>query len=89
MKRITMELANEGAMMYAGLIDRLLDKELFVENLGILLSQTREDVAGCILVNDETVEIHFKQPDGSTYRETVNIACDSYAAIIKDVMKHI
>lgn len=89
MNKITMELANEDAMMYAGPLEELMDKKLFVENLGILLSQTREGVAGCVLLNDETLEIHFRQPDGSIYREKVNIACDSYAAIIRDTMKHI
>lgn len=86
---INQELANESAMMYAGPLERLMDKTLFVENLGILLSQTRENVAGCTLLNNETLEITFQYPDRSIYREKVNIACDSYAAIIKDTMKHI
>lgn len=66
--------------------DALVDREAFVHNLGVLLSQTREDVVKCELVDrGDTVVITFK--GGGT--RTVNVHADSYAAIIRDVMKHI
>lgn len=60
-------------------------KEMFVENLGELLSQTREDIISCELVDPEHVVIHYK--DGETQR--VNVAGDSYTAIVKDVVNAI
>lgn len=66
--------------------DALVDREGFVHNLGVLLTQTREDVVKCELVDKgDTVIITFK--GGGTC--TVNVRADSYAAIIRDVMKHI
>lgn len=66
--------------------DALVDREGFVHNLGVLLTQTREDVVKCELVDrGNTVVITFK--GGGT--RTVNVHADSYAAIIRDVMKHI
>ena len=67
-------------------VDALVDREGFVHNLGVLLSQTREDVVKCELVDrGDTVIITFT--GGGTH--TVNVHADSYAAIIRDVMKHI
>lgn len=66
--------------------DALVDREGFVHNLGVLLSQTREDVMKCELSDKgDTVVITFK--GGAT--RTVNVHADSYAAIIRDVMKQI
>lgn len=66
--------------------DALVDREAFVHNLGVLLSQTREDVVKCELVDrGDTVVITFK--GGGT--RTVNVHADSYAAIIRDVMKQV
>lgn len=67
-------------------VDALVDREAFVHNLGVLLSQTREDVVKCELVDrGDTVVITFK--GGGT--RTVNVHADSYAAIIRDVMKYV
>ena len=67
-------------------VDALVDREAFVHNLGVLLTQTREDVVKCELVDrGDTVIITFI--GGGT--RTVNVHADSYAAIIRDVMKHI
>lgn len=67
-------------------VDALVDREAFVHNLGVLLAQTREDVVKCELVDKgDTVIITFA--GGGT--RTVNVHADSYAAIIRDVMKHI
>ena len=64
----------------------LVDREAFVHNLGVLLSQTREDVVKCELVDSgDTVIITFA--GGCT--RAVNVHADCYAAIIRDVMKHI
>ena len=66
--------------------DALVDREAFVHNLGVLLTQTREDVVKCELVDrGDTVVITFK--GGGT--RTVNVHADSYAAIIRDVMKQV
>lgn len=66
--------------------DALADREAFVHNLGVLLTQTREDVVKCELVDrGDTVIITFK--GGGT--RAVNVHADSYAAIIRDVMKQV
>lgn len=62
------------------------DKALFVENLGWLLSQTREQVVKCEYIpKNELVKVIFE--DG--YEKLVNINLDSYLAIIKDVVRAI
>lgn len=63
--------------------DKYLNKEEFVENLGKLLSYTREPVTGCKLINNDIVEVLLD--DGESRK--VCIAGDSYLAIIKDVLK--
>ena len=74
--------ANEDKVMYASPEVAALDKALLVTNLAGLLRQTREGVVDLALSEDgETVTILF---DGGGTRR-VNIACDSYLAIIKDV----
>lgn len=66
--------------------DALVDREGFVHNLGVLLTQTRENVVKCELIDrGNTVVITFK--GGGT--RTVNVHADSYAAIIRDVMKQV
>ena len=59
------------------------DRKLFVENLGELLSQTREGVVSCELKDNEIVVITFK----GGHTKEVNVNYDSYLAIIKDVCK--
>lgn len=67
-------------------VDVLVDREAFVHNLGVLLTQTREDVMKCELIDrGDTVVITFK--GGGT--RAVNVHADSYAAIIRDVMKQV
>lgn len=61
--------------------EQLRDKQMFVRNLGQLLSQTGTGVMTAELEDKDTVVIYFV---GGTKR--VNIACDSYLAIIKDVV---
>lgn len=78
-----MEIANETKMMFANEEENQYDKEIFVRNLGWLLSQTREQVERCYLDKDEQVHVVFR---GGSER-TVNVKHDSYAAIIRDVTK--
>ena len=78
-----MEIANETKMMFATEEENQHDKEIFVRNLGWLLSQTREQVERCYLDEEEQVHVVFR---GGSER-TVNVKHDSYAAIIRDVAK--
>ena len=62
------------------------DKALFVENLGWLLSQTREQIVKCEYIPKyELVKVIFE--DGC--EKLVNINLDSYLSIIKDVVRAI
>lgn len=65
--------------------DALSDRKAFVRNLGVLLSQTRDDVVGADLGEDEVVTIRYR--GGGVHR--VNVNMDSYAAIVYDVAKHV
>ncbi|NMA16877.1 MAG: hypothetical protein GX935_06490 [Erysipelotrichia bacterium] len=61
------------------------DKKLFVKNLGWLLSQTRNKVVDCEYVPEqELVIVTFV----NGYEKAVNVECNSYSAIIRDVTKH-
>ena len=62
---------------------RLEDRRLFVQNLGDVLSQTRENIAGLELEDEDTLYIVFT----NGYKRHVNIAMDSYMGIVKDVVK--
>lgn len=80
---VELEIANETKMMFANEEANQHDKEIFVRNLGWLLSQTREQVERCYLDEDEQVHVVFR---GGSERK-VNVKHDSYAAIIRDVAK--
>ena len=83
-----MERANETAAMFMTEQKAIEDRELFVRNLGWLLSQTREGIIGCELVSlkyEEYVIINYK----GNYHRQVNVHMDSYAAIVRDVAKAI
>lgn len=77
--------ANEVSAAFMPTDAALSDRKLFVQNLGELLSQTREGIIAARLDNDEFVTIIFK--NGDPVR--VNVNMDSYFAIIKDVVKAI
>lgn len=82
-----MERANEtmaGSMNEEGAIR---DRELFVRNLGELLSQTRDGVVSCELIDAEkpTEHVLVTYRGGGTRR--IGTYIDSYAAIIRDVAK--
>ena len=78
--------ADKDKAMYASPEVAAANKALFITNLAGLLRQTREGVVDLALSEDgETVTILFE--GGGTRR--VNIACDSYLAVIRDVAKAI
>ena len=61
------------------------DRHLFVANLGTLLSQTREGIVGAYL--DDRDQVHVVYKDG--YARVVDVSCDSYMAIIRDVTRRL
>lgn len=79
--------ANETAAAFMSDKDAIRDRELFVRNLGELLSQTRDGVVGCELIDAEkpTEHVLVTYRGGGTRRICVHM--DSYAAIIRDVAK--
>jgi hypothetical protein len=78
--------ANEEEAMHASPKTAMQDKALFITNLAGLLRQTREGIIDLALSEDgNTVMILFE--GGGTRR--VNISCDSYIAIVRDVLKAI
>lgn len=79
-----MNKANETMAFYAN--KQAEDKQLFIQNLGWLLSQMRNGVVRCEYVTDnvdEAVNIVFT----NGYKKQVNINMDSYLAIVSDVVK--
>ena len=84
-REIIMSMANEAGLMFGSDEANKVDRKLFVHNLGVLLSQTREEIVGAELDDDEIVTITFI--GGHTI--LVNVNMDSYLAIIKDVVKRI
>lgn len=79
--------ANETMAAYLNDQDAIHDREIFVHNLGWLLSQTRDGVTGCVLVDaekdTERVIVTYK---GGGKREICTYM-DSYAAIVRDVAR--
>lgn len=62
------------------------DRRLFVRNLGWLLSQTRCGVVSCELYGDQDREYVIARYDHGGKRE-IDVAADSYLAIVRDVAK--
>lgn len=85
MATYTTILANEARAAYKDRKDALLDRQLFVLNLGVLLSQTREGIERAYLDNEEQVHVVYK----GGHEELVNVDCDSYMAIIRDVTRRL
>ena len=77
------ELKNKGRKLIFN--DSKEDRKLFVHNLGLLLSQTREGIKSCELGDNEIVTVTYR----SGYEMKVNVNMDSYMAIISDVTNHI
>lgn len=75
------EIANEAAMMFSSDEANHHDKAVFVQNLGWLLRQTREQVEHCFLDEQEVVHILFR----GGHEKRVNVRGNSYAAVIREV----
>lgn len=69
--------------------DAIRDREIFVQNLGDLLNQTRESVVGCKLVDAEKPTEHVLVIFKSGITRKIGTYMDSYAAIIRDVLEGI
>lgn len=82
-----MERANETAAAFMTEQDAIRDREQFVGNLGDLLSQTRDGVVSCELVDAEkpTEHVLVTYKGGATRK--INTHMDSYAAIVRDVAR--
>ncbi|MBP3879240.1 MAG: hypothetical protein J6D46_02890 [Lachnospiraceae bacterium] len=67
--------------------DAIRDREIFVHNLGELLSQTRDGVVSCELIDAEkpTEHVVVTYKGGGTRK--INTYIDSYAAIVRDVAR--
>lgn len=61
------------------------DRRQFVRNLGDLLEQTRENIIGADLNDDETVSVFYS----NGHVEHICVAMDSYMAIIRDVTRNL
>ena len=78
-------LANEMETSFENDLVQFKDRQLFVKNLGILLSQTREGIKGAYLDDMEIVHVQYR----NGFEEHINVNMDSYIAIIKDVVNRI
>jgi len=86
-RRIIVTKADETyAYYYDDKDTALADRKLFVNNLGVLLSQTREDILSMRLDDHDIVSIFYKNSD---YVDHVNVHMDSYMAIVRDITKNI
>jgi len=82
-----MTRANETAAAFMSDEDSIRDREQFVRNLGDLLSQTRDGVVSCELINAEEVSEHVLVTYRGGGKRRIRTHMDSYAAIIRDVAK--
>ena len=79
--------ANETMAAFMDEQDVIFDREKFVWNLGELLSQTRDNVVSCELIDAEkdTEHVLVTYKGGGTRK--INTRLDSYAAIVRDVAR--
>ena len=77
--------ANESMAMFMDEVDAIHDREIFVHNLGELLSQTRDGVVSCELVDAEKPTEHVVVTYCNGYTKKIGTYMDSYAAIVRDV----
>lgn len=77
------ERASETSSMFMYGEESMNDRKLFVHNLGVLLSQTREGIVGAELDDKELVTVKYK----GGHEVIINVNHDSYLAIIRDVSK--
>ena len=79
--------ANESMAMFMDEQDAIHDREIFVHNLGWLLSQTRDGVVSCELIDAEKPTEHVVVTYRNGYTKKIGTYMDSYAAIVRDVAK--
>lgn len=80
--------ANETAAMFMPKDIAFQDRRQFVQNLGWLLAQTRDEVLGCDLeAPSEGVEYVIVTYKGGTTKK-IDVVMDSYGAIVRDVAKY-
>lgn len=79
--------ANESMAMLMDEQDAIHDREIFVHNLGELLSQTRDGVVSCELIDAEKPTEHVVVTYRNGYTKKIGTYVDSYAAIVRDVAR--
>ena len=77
--------ANESMAMFMDEQDAIHDREIFVHNLGELLSQTRDGVVSCELIDAEKPSEHVLVTYKGGGTRKIGTYMDSYAAIVRDV----
>ena len=77
--------ANESMAMFMNEQDAIHDRVIFVHNLGELLSQTRDGVVSCELIDAEKTTEHVVVTYKGGGTRKIGTYMDSYAAIIRDV----
>ena len=77
--------ANESMAMFMDEQDAIRDREQFVRNLGELLSQTRDGVLSCELIDAEKPSEHVLVTYKGGGTRKIGTYMDSYAAIVRDV----
>ena len=80
--------ANETMAAFMDEQDAIFDREQFVRNLGDLLSQTRDGVVSCELIDAGQPGEHVLVTYRGGYTKMIGTYMDSYAAIVRDVAKH-
>lgn len=79
--------ANETTAAFMDEQDAIRDREQFVRNLGNLLSQTRDGVVSCDLIDAEKPSEHVLVTYRGGYTRMIGTYMDSYAAIVRDVAR--
>ena len=79
--------ANETMAAFMDEQDVIFDREQFVRNLGDLLSQTRDGVVSCELINAEQPGEHVLVTYKGGGTRKIGTYMDSYAAIVRDVAR--
>ena len=79
--------ANEAAAAYLDEAGAIRDRERFVRNLGDLLSQTRDGVMDCELIDAEKTTEHVLVTYRGGGTRKIGTYMDSYAAIVRDVAR--
>lgn len=77
--------ANETMAAFMTEEDAIRHREQFVRNLGWLLSQTRDGVVRCELIDAEEPTEHVLVTYRNGCTKKIGTYADSYAAIVRDV----